>query len=82
MHQFIIKKGKTIENTPEFISFKRLNITKWGSVSLIIHMLEKMMDLYNVQHACIDGTRVVDLADDELTQPTQDDLFDCIINKN
>jgi len=30
--QFIVKKGKVLDSQAEFVSFKRANITKWGSI--------------------------------------------------
>jgi len=40
LHQFIIRKGKTLDSTPEFISFKRTYINYWAGISFIIHLLE------------------------------------------
>ena len=36
LHQFIIRKGKTLENTPEFASYKRTYKSVWGSIERII----------------------------------------------
>lgn len=30
---FMIKKGKVVDSQPEFVAFKRQNITKWGAIS-------------------------------------------------
>ena len=46
LHQFIIRKGKVLANTPEFLSFKRTYIAQWGSISYIIHLLEKFLSTY------------------------------------
>jgi len=32
IHQFSIKNGHAVEGSPEYQTFKRTNITKWGSV--------------------------------------------------
>ena len=59
LHQFIIRKGKVLDQTPEFISFKRTYISQWGSVSYIIHILEKFLSTYGVDLAYIDGKELV-----------------------
>lgn len=81
IHQFSIKHGKAIDTSPEFATFKRANITKWGAVSLVIHLLEEYLKKYHVPHAVIDGGKVLLLAEDELTRPDEDDLFGCILNQ-
>lgn len=81
MYQIVIKGGRVVENTPEYMSFKRTNITKWGAVSLIIYLLEKMMCLYHIPNAVVDGAKLVVLADEELTRPNDEELLECIINR-
>lgn len=81
MYQIIIKGGQVVETSPEYITFKRANITKWGAVSLIIYMLEKMMSLYHIPNAVVDGAKVVLLAEEELTRPNDKELLNCIINR-
>ena len=39
LHQIIIRKGEILDTTPEFISFKRTYLNKWGSVSFILHLI-------------------------------------------
>jgi len=81
MYQLVIKGGKVVESSPEYLSFKRTNITKWGAVSLIIYMLEKMMDLYHIPNAVVDGSKLVTIAEEELTRPNDQELLECIINR-
>jgi len=81
IHQFAIKYGSTAEKSPEFTTFKRANITRWGAVSLVIHLLEGYMKKYNVPHAVVDGGKILILAEDELTRPDEKDLFACILNQ-
>ncbi len=69
-----------MESSPEYITFKRANITKWGAVSLVIHLLEQYLDKYHIPHALIDGGKVLLLSEDELTRPDEEDLFGCILN--
>eukprot|EP00941_MAST-03F_sp_MAST-3F-sp1_P000844 g844.t1 len=80
LHQFIIRKGKVLETTPEFLSFKRKHAVLWGPVVSIIRQLEKFLGSYAVPMAYIDGRHVVELAKDELTLPSKDDLLMCIEN--
>ena len=70
-----------VESAPEFQTFKRANITKWGAVSLIIHLLEQYLIKYYIPHAIIDGGKVLLLAEDELSRPSEMDLFNCILNQ-
>ena len=43
LHRFVIRKGKVLDETPEFISYKRIFIGKWAGISYVIHMLEKLL---------------------------------------
>jgi hypothetical protein len=84
LHQFIIRKGKVLDQTPEFTSFKRTYITQWGSISYIIHLLEKFLSTYGVDLAYIDGKALVSLAESQspdMRKPANELLFDCIANK-
>lgn len=81
LHQFIIRKGKCLDDTPEFLSFKRTYISKWGSISYIIHLLEKMLTNNKVPLAVVEGKKLVDLANEDLKKPQNEDLFDCLINQ-
>lgn len=69
LHQFTIRKGKCLDQTPEFISFKRTYITKWGAISYIIHLLEKMLSNYEVPTAIVQGKRLMQLATEDLKKP-------------
>ena len=80
LHQFIIRKGKCLDQTPEFISFKRTYIHKWGSISYIIHLLEKLLSTYNVDLAYIEGKDIASLAEEDLRKPTPENLFDWWVN--
>jgi len=44
LHQLMIRKGTLLEQTPEFISFKRTYISRWGSIAYVLHLLEKLMN--------------------------------------
>jgi IQ domain-containing protein H len=55
LHQLMFRKGKLIDQTPEFVSFRRTYIDKWGPVSFIIMNFEKLFTDYNVSLAYVDG---------------------------
>jgi hypothetical protein len=80
LHQFIIRRGKTLSDTPEFESFKRKYLNTWGSVMGIVRALEKMLEEFTVPVAYIDGNRVVTLARDLIGPPGNDELLSCIVN--
>ena len=80
LHQFMIRKGKVMDNTPEFISFKRKYLGKWGAISYIVHLLEKILGKAEVPFAMIDGKKVFQLALDESEQPSKSKLLECIVN--
>jgi IQ domain-containing protein H len=85
LHQFIIRKGKVLDQTPEFQSFKRTYIGQWGSVSYIIHLLEKFLSTYSIDMAYIDGKALVQLSEaqtPDMRKPTNVQLYDCIANKD
>ena len=84
LHQFIIRQGKSLDQTPEFISFKRTYISQWGSISFIIHLLEKLLATYNVGLAYIEGKEIVKLVEmeDAKKLPSNEALFECIVNKD
>jgi hypothetical protein len=80
LHQFIIRRGKTLSDTPEYESFKRKYLSAWGSITGIVRALEKMLEEFTVPVAYIDGNRVVTLARDLIGPPSNDELLSCIVN--
>jgi len=71
-----------LDQTPEFISFKRTYIHKWGSISYVIHLLEKLLSTFNIDMAYVEGKQLAILAEEDLKKPTNEMLFDCIVNKD
>ena len=59
LHQFLIRYGKTLDTTPEFVSFQRKNKENWGPILGVIGALEKLLTKYFVPMAYIDGAEVV-----------------------
>ena len=84
LHQIIIRKGQVLDTTPEFISFKRTYLGKWGSVSYILHLIQRLLQESEVEMAFVNGQKVAMLAGNEmdLKKPSKEDLYDCINNKD
>ena len=78
LHQFIIRKGKTLANTPEFLSFSRKYNFMWGQVAQLITTLEDFCTQYAIVFATIKGQRVVELAEDEAHTPNTQELLSCM----
>ncbi len=80
LHQFIIRKGRTLEETPEFQSYKRICGGIWLQISSIIKSLEKLMSSYDIPLAYIDGKKLAKLA--IVPRKTHDinELMDIIVN--
>nr|CCC47321.1 conserved hypothetical protein, fragment [Trypanosoma vivax Y486] len=83
MHEFIIRKGVTLRNTPEFASFKRRNTPGWGNIELVIRKLEQFLKDYAIELAFVDGKKVAAIAafqvDDILSR---EDMLQCIVNRD
>ena len=71
LHQFIIRKGKTLSSTPEFQSFRRTNLPNWGNIVTVINALESILSQFQVPLAYIDGKSIMQLAEDELHTTNQ-----------
>ena len=84
LHQIIIRKGEILDTTPEFVSFKRTHLNKWGSVAFILHQIQKLVQDSEIDMAYIEGRKVAMLAGAEmdLKKPSKEDLYDCINNKD
>ncbi|ETV97891.1 hypothetical protein, variant [Aphanomyces invadans] len=80
LHQFIIRKGKTLADTPEFISFQRTTEDLWGSVSKSIQELEAMLTNYSVPLAYVDGQKLMKIAAMDGTARGTMELLSCILN--
>ena len=80
LHQFIIRKGRTLHETPEFQSYKRICENIWEPISNIIKSLEKLLSNYDIQLAYIDGKKLAKLAIQPKKTQNLNDLLDCIVN--
>jgi hypothetical protein len=61
LHQLIIRRGHLLEQTPEFNSFKRTFLQKWGQISYILMLIEKLLKGADVEMAYVDGRKVAAL---------------------
>lgn len=81
MHEFIIRQGKTLRNTPEFASFKRQYAAAWGGIESVIGALEALLLAHGVPIAYIDGKRLAALASYQLgSAAAVEDLVECVAN--
>ena len=62
LHNFIIWRGRTVTDTPEFSSFKRKYDTFWGSVLSVVGRLEELCLVYEIQMCVVDGAKCAELA--------------------
>ena len=77
-HLFIIRKGMTLDTTPEFISFQRTYVQMWNRILPGIRALEAMLSAFQVPKAIADGKKLVDLIGRRVKE---EDLLDCLVNK-
>ena len=80
LHQLMFRKAKLIDQTPEFVSFRRTYIDKWGPISFILMNFENLFKQHDVQLAYVDGRKLVELYRDNLDKPTKEEMFKCINN--
>lgn len=81
MHEFVIRKGKALRNTPEFASFKRHYIASWGDIEEVIEALEAFLESYGIDLAYIDGKQLAELASFQSVDiATRAQLLRCIAN--
>lgn len=80
LHNFVIRKGRALTVTPEFASFRRKYAAIWGSISVLIRQMETLFGYFAVPLAYVSGTRLVELARDELQLPSVDELLSAVVN--
>ncbi|CUI15395.1 IQ calmodulin-binding protein, putative [Bodo saltans] len=81
LHEFIIRRGRTLRNTPEFVSFKRSYSAQWGSIETVIEQLEDLLTAYGVNMVYIDGKRVMHFAVLDQGILSKEELMSCIANR-
>jgi IQ domain-containing protein H len=80
LHNFIIYRGKTLRETPEFVALKEAFAYSWGSMSYIIEQLEEFIAKHNIKMAVIDGLQVYKLCQLNLPHYDRNELLSCIAN--
>ena len=80
LHNFMIYDGKTLKDTPEFQSFRRMYQHKWGSISSIIEQIESFLSKYQVKLAIINGPKVFELSKLNLPTIKKEDIYPCLAN--
>lgn len=81
LHEFVIRKGVSLRNTPEFLSFQRSFSSRWGAILQVIGHLENFLASYGVPLAFVDGKKVALLASVDLGLPSKEELLNCIANR-
>lgn len=77
LHIFLIRFGKVIEETPEFISFKRICERDWGKILPLIKILEKNSAILGIKLIKVNGGELYKLS--FKTKITQRDLLNCFM---
>ena len=62
LHQFMIRKGVTLEKTPEFASFQRAHSNGWSAIAALIERMEDICGGAGVNVVLVDGKRLAALA--------------------
>lgn len=62
-HYILIRKGETLDNTPEFESFQRVCGEQWPAVASLLLQIEAICVQYDVPTATVDGKKLGPLAD-------------------
>lgn len=81
LHQFMIRKGRTLEETPEFQSYKRICDSIWGPLSNLIKNLENFFSNYEIALVYIDGKKLARMAVNSYKKTYSfNELLDCVVN--
>jgi hypothetical protein len=87
LHEFIIRRGKTLDSTPEFESFRRAYASTWtNGVAPLVGHLEKICERFKVPLAVVDGKALAECAaavaarGDYPAMGRVDELLRCLVN--
>jgi hypothetical protein len=87
LHEFIIRRGKTLDSTPEFESFRRAYApTGANGVAPLVNQLEKICERFRVPLAVVDGKALAGCAaamaarGDPPAMGRVDELLRCLVN--
>ena len=59
LHFFMVRKGKTIRQSPEFESYQRAFIQEWESIERNLKQIEDICYNYEINLVKIDGKKLV-----------------------
>eukprot|EP00854_Cymbomonas_tetramitiformis_P001341 gene1341-1940_t len=62
LHEILIRRGATLDSTPEFSSFKRAYVELWVGITDLLLDIETICRKYAIPLAVIDGKALADLA--------------------
>ncbi|NJR43377.1 MAG: hypothetical protein HC767_12660 [Akkermansiaceae bacterium] len=81
-HYIIIRKGETLDHTPEFESFQRVCAEQWPAVASLLLQIEAICVQYDVPTATVNGKMLSELANevDLGAVCTLESLLSCIEN--
>jgi IQ domain-containing protein H len=83
-HMIIIRKGKILEETPEFESYKRTYAQDWVTLAAMLLQLESICVQYAVPLATVDGKRLAEVCHNLETNSAEllpvEQLLVCIEN--
>eukprot|EP01065_Artemidia_motanka_P012338 TRINITY_DN16790_c0_g1_i1.p1 TRINITY_DN16790_c0_g1~~TRINITY_DN16790_c0_g1_i1.p1 ORF type:complete len:948 (+),score=284.41 TRINITY_DN16790_c0_g1_i1:65-2908(+) len=82
LHEFVIRKGKTLTSTPEFESYQRSYSVLWGAIGSLIRLLEQLLGDFGIPLAYIDGKKLAKLAEIDMGTPSTEQLMACIANRD
>ena len=77
----MIKKGVLETDNQPFQQFKRQNVTRWGTISQILSLIEKWIGQYNITYAYVSAQKLVEYSEYQLDKYTDEDLLECMQNK-
>ena len=81
-HFIMIRRGITLEGTPEFESFQRTNLHHWDALATLLLQIESVCTQYVVPVATVDGKKLAALCEETggIGLPPVDKLLACIEN--
>ena len=81
-HYIVIRKGETLDSTPEFESWQRVCAEQWPAVASLLLQIEAICVQYDVPTATVDGRKLAALAEevDAGVQCRLEALLACIEN--
>lgn len=76
-HFFIIRKGATLDTTPEFLSYSRTYEFDWDRIRSLIKLMEDFTKRHKLVKVTIDGKK---LAEIKVRRVSDEDLIQCIVD--